>query len=245
MRNTILVSEIFGTTIQGEGPLAGMPTVFIRTGGCDFHCSWCDSLHAVEIKNRAEWEEMSPDDIWDKVLTISRGFPLLISLSGGNPALQPLEKLLDLGHADDYTFALETQGTIAKSWFSKLDYLILSPKPPSSGMTFNRFKLDNCLHLAGDRPQLALKVVVFDEKDYEFARDVAAQFPALPCYLQAGTPQVTEQIFADDASRYRYLVAKIVERTRWLIEQVKADHWYSVRVSFQQHVILWGDQRGV
>src|SRR5215213_1631607 len=204
MRDIILVSEIFGVTCQGEGPVAGMPTVFVRTGACDMSCTWCDSRHAVDIRHKDEWQEMTTDDVWHRVLNISKGYPLLITLSGGNPALQPLEKLIDLGHQDGYTFALETQGTVARPWFFKLDHLVLSPKPPSSGMAINRTQLLNCLHLAGERPQVALKIVVFDEQDYLFARDVAAYFPSLPCYLQAGTPLVGGQIFADDVSKYRY-----------------------------------------
>ncbi len=47
--NEIRVSEIFGPTIQGEGVLIGLPTVFVRSGGCDYRCSWCDSLHAVTV----------------------------------------------------------------------------------------------------------------------------------------------------------------------------------------------------
>ncbi|TIT89813.1 MAG: 7-carboxy-7-deazaguanine synthase QueE, partial [Mesorhizobium sp.] len=39
-RPAIRVSEIFGPTVQGEGVLIGLPTVFIRTGGCDYRCSW-------------------------------------------------------------------------------------------------------------------------------------------------------------------------------------------------------------
>ena len=43
----IRVSEIFGPTVQGEGPQIGCPTYFIRTGGCDYRCSWCDTPYAV------------------------------------------------------------------------------------------------------------------------------------------------------------------------------------------------------
>ncbi|TIU92326.1 MAG: 7-carboxy-7-deazaguanine synthase QueE, partial [Mesorhizobium sp.] len=57
----IRVSEIFGPTIQGEGMLIGLPTVFVRTGGCDYRCSWCDSLHAVDSRFRYDWEMMSTD----------------------------------------------------------------------------------------------------------------------------------------------------------------------------------------
>ena len=47
MKPRIRISEIFGPTIQGEGPLMGRPTVFVRTGGCDYRCRWCDTLYAV------------------------------------------------------------------------------------------------------------------------------------------------------------------------------------------------------
>ncbi|MGB2992770.1 MAG: 7-carboxy-7-deazaguanine synthase QueE, partial [Paenisporosarcina sp.] len=39
----IPVMEIFGPTIQGEGMVIGQKTMFVRTGGCDYSCSWCDS----------------------------------------------------------------------------------------------------------------------------------------------------------------------------------------------------------
>ena len=81
------VSEIFGPTIQGEGALIGVPTVFVRLGGCDYRCSWCDSLHAVESAYRESWTPMSAEAVMDEVARLSGGRPLLVSLSGGNPAM--------------------------------------------------------------------------------------------------------------------------------------------------------------
>ena len=60
---TLRVVEIFGPTIQGEGALIGEPTVFVRTGGCDYRCSWCDSLHAVDSAYRHDWKPMSAEAI--------------------------------------------------------------------------------------------------------------------------------------------------------------------------------------
>ena len=80
---TIRVSEIFGPTIQGEGALIGEPTVFVRTGGCDYRCSWCDSLHAVDSEFRHTWQAMSTEAVWQKIEDLSGGVPLLVSLSGG------------------------------------------------------------------------------------------------------------------------------------------------------------------
>jgi 7-carboxy-7-deazaguanine synthase len=59
MKERIRISEIFGPTIQGEGPLIGRPTVFVRTGGCDYRCSWCDTLYAVLPEYRDEWKLMT------------------------------------------------------------------------------------------------------------------------------------------------------------------------------------------
>src|SRR4028118_1642746 len=118
----ILVSEILGPTIQGEGALVGRPTVFVRTGGCDYRCSWCDTLYAVLPEYRGEWLKMSAEEILQRVLALSGG-PILITVCGGNPGLQPLQPLLARGHAQGFSFALETQGSVAKEWFAKLDYL--------------------------------------------------------------------------------------------------------------------------
>ena len=97
--NKIRISEIFGPTIQGEGALIGQPTVFVRTGGCDYRCSWCDSLHAVESQYRHDWAAMSDEAVWDEVLRLSGGQPLTVSLSGGNPAIQDFGPVIARGRA--------------------------------------------------------------------------------------------------------------------------------------------------
>jgi 7-carboxy-7-deazaguanine synthase len=68
MNSSILISEIFGPTIQGEGSLVGRPTVFVRTGGCDYRCDWCDTLYAVLPQHKADWVPHSASQILDKVL---------------------------------------------------------------------------------------------------------------------------------------------------------------------------------
>ena len=237
----IRISEIFGPTIQGEGVLIGEPTVFVRTGGCDYRCLWCDSLHAVESRFRHEWKPMGVDAIWDEVTTLSGNRPLTVSLSGGNPAIQPLGPLIAHGKAEGYRFALETQGSIAKDWFSTLDTLVLSPKPPSSGMEFDPVALTACVETAGPKPRVVLKFVVFDETDYAFAKHVSALHPQLPIYLQPGnhTPPPPE---ADDAS---IDIDGIMRRMEWLVDMVIADRWFEAHVLPQLHVLIWGNKRGV
>lgn len=235
MTDLIRISEIFGPTIQGEGALIGQPTIFVRTGGCDYRCSWCDTLHAVDSKHRSEWKPMTSEDIMAKIGQLSNNKPLMISLSGGNPAIQPLSSLIDMGHAEGYTFALETQGSIAQSWFKDLDVLTLSPKPPSSGETTDWDKFDACLAAAQNKPDIALKIVVFDDNDYTYARDVSNRYPDLPLYLQPGNHQTEGQPDIDG----------LHQRLLWLCEKVTHDGWFSAHVLPQLHVMIWGNARGV
>ncbi|MFK0274295.1 7-carboxy-7-deazaguanine synthase QueE [Ensifer sp. NPDC090286] len=237
----IRVSEIFGPTIQGEGILIGLPTVFVRAGGCDYRCSWCDTLHAVDSEYRDQWLPMGVEEIWQEVVKLSGGKPLTVSLSGGNPAIQPLAPLIARGRKEGYRFALETQGSLAKDWFADLDVLVLSPKPPSSGMETDWHAFDDCLCMAADGPQVALKIVVFDERDYAYARDAAERYPHLPLYLQPGndTPPPPED---DDA---QVDIDGIIDRMLWLVGKVTEDRWFEARVLPQLHVLLWGNRRGV
>jgi len=149
MTELVRISEIFGPTIQGEGPLIGRPTVFVRTAGCDYRCAWCDTLYAVLPEYRDEWPLMTPPQIITRVNELARDTRVLISLSGGNPALQPLAPVIALGRRHRHRFALETQGSVSQVWFADLEWLILSPKPPSSGMTTDRNALAECLEAAG------------------------------------------------------------------------------------------------
>ncbi|TMC17820.1 MAG: 7-carboxy-7-deazaguanine synthase QueE [Chloroflexi bacterium] len=241
--HNIMISECFGPTLQGEGALVGRPTVFVRTGGCDYKCSWCDTLYAVLPEYKADWHAMTTEEVFAEIQRLSGYKPILVTLSGGNPAIQPLGDLLDLGHSHGYTFAIETQGSVAQSWFAKLDYLTLSPKPPSSKQITRWERLDRCITYArhgrdGRQPEICLKIVVFDNEDYAYAKDVAARYPNLPVYLQAGNhtpPHIAQEID----------IPGILNRLDWLIQRVTQDQWYSVTVLPQLHTLLWGNKRGV
>src|SRR5262249_59748602 len=71
MTELIRISEICGPTIQGEGPLLGQPSVFVRTGGCDYRCAWCDTLYAVLPEFRSQWSLHTAADIMRRVNELS------------------------------------------------------------------------------------------------------------------------------------------------------------------------------
>jgi 7-carboxy-7-deazaguanine synthase len=239
----IRISEIFGPTIQGEGPLIGRPTVFVRTGGCDYRCTWCDTLYAVLPEYRDDWAPMTPAEIMARVGELAGGKPALVSLSGGNPALQPLAPLIALGRERGHGFALETQGSMSQAWFAELDWLILSPKPPSARMATDWNALEACLAAAGRRPRCVLKLVVFDDPDYRYAQAVAARHPALPVYLQVGNPAPLAS--AGGALPAEADIDDLMRRLRWLVSKVTADRWFAATVLPQLHVLAWGNKRGV
>ncbi len=242
VRGTISVSEIYGPVVQGEGAVIGKPTVFVRTGGCDYRCSWCDTKFAVLPRYRETWKKMTTEEVFAEVRDLSRGRPILVTLSGGNPALQPLGPLISLGKEHGYGFAIETQGTVARDWFSDLDHLTVSPKPPSSGMRTDWDKLSRCLRAGGEGTRATLKVVVFDETDYAYAREVGRRFPEVPVYLQVGNdrppgPEPDDATAPDDAG--------LLRRYAWLADRVLDDGWNEVTVLPQLHVLVWGNGRGV
>ena len=214
--------------------------MFVRTGGCDFRCDFCDTLYAVLPQHKADWNKLDARAIVDEVERLSGGAGILVTLSGGNPALQPLGELLELGHARGHTFALETQASKAPDWLSELDHLVLSPKPPSSKMQFSEGDLARCLQVArsGARaPHISIKVVVFDETDFQFARRVYELHRDVPFYLSIGNDSVMTGLEADNAALTRQL--------EWLLERCAQEKWLDVTLTPQLHVLLWGNKRGV
>ncbi|MFC3631011.1 7-carboxy-7-deazaguanine synthase QueE [Paracoccus angustae] len=234
---TLRIAEIFGPTIQGEGALIGQPTVFIRAGGCDYRCSWCDSLHAVESRYRRSWAPMSAEAVWAEVLRLSGHRPLTVSISGGNPAIQDFGPVIARGRSVGYRFACETQGSIPRGWFGSLDTLVLSPKPPSSGERMDWDSFAACVAAGPPAGGTAMKIVVFDRADYDWARAAHARHPGLPLYLQPGNPQVDPETPVDPQS--------LADRLGWLTETAMADGWFAPRILPQLHVLIWGNKRGV
>ena len=247
---SINISEIFGPTIQGEGALIGTQTVFVRTGGCDYRCSWCDTGYAVLPEFKDQWQSMSATAIMAEIENLSENKPLWITLSGGNPAQQDLAELITLGQAKGYRFSMETQGSIAKTWFTLLDQLTLSPKPPSSGMSFKKRGLDRCLETCDSLDNVSLKFVVADEKDLLWSKGIADQYSQLPCFVQPCNTcakienQLTEQSQKTNEEAHTIPIDQ-QQQMLWLIDVMQKLDWKSARILPQLHTWLWGDKTGV
>lgn len=242
------VIEIFGPTIQGEGALAGKVTQFVRFGGCDYRCAWCDSSYAVlpeEVRKHAE--KLTADEIVERVVALD-GKPDWVTLSGGNPALHQLDLLVDSLHDCKFKVAVETQGSLWKDWLINVDQLTVSPKPPSSRMytAKNMDQLYNFMDQYWEKEQLTpicFKIPVYDEQDYDMAVETHAAFLGIPFYLSV----VTEMggLYGDFAEGRKDTRDTLLERTRWLYERVSADGLMGdITVIPQLHALVWGHGRG-
>ena len=109
------VNEIF-YSLQGEGLNTGTPAVFVRLRGCNLQCPFCDTEHA-------EGKEMTEGEIIEEV---SRYKASLVVITGGEPALQLTESLVEMLHLLGKTVAVETNGTIELP--KNVDWVTLSPK---------------------------------------------------------------------------------------------------------------------
>lgn len=163
------VIEIFGPTIQGEGLDQGTPCYFVRFGGCDFRCAWCDTPFAVlpELV-RKNAKRMSTSDILKAISKLAPG-PQLVVLSGGNPLLHNLGHLVIMLRRIGYTTSVETQGTRVQPWMFDVDRLCVSPKPPSSGHRVTVASIETFLEGLSVFTTF-LKIVVFDHHDYQWAK---------------------------------------------------------------------------
>jgi len=116
-------------TIQGEGYNTGKPAFFIRLGGCDVGCSWCD---AKETWSPKRYPPIPIEEIVDQAV---RHPAQAIVLTGGEPLSYPLEKLCTLLKSKGLEIFLETSGSHPVS--GRFDWICLSPKRekhPVAGM---------------------------------------------------------------------------------------------------------------
>lgn len=223
------VVEVFGPTMQGEGPLVGRLCHFIRLGGCDFSCVWCDTPYSWD---HPVLRRMTVEDLLCEVARL--GPAPWVTISGGNPLLWECGPLVDGLHRQGYRVSVETQGSIVRPWLAAADLVVVSPKPPSAGMD-GRWTWDTLgtFMAATRREGAALKVVVQDERDYLFAREVYGRFPGVPFYLQDGRQPGTQS------------VESLASHYRWLVERAMRDPWGAeMAVLPQLHVWLWGNARG-
>lgn len=115
------ISELF-FSIQGEGELTGVPSVFVRTSGCNLRCRWCDTKYASW---KPEGENVTINDLLDKVCSYPARH---VVISGGEPMIaKGIEEFTHLLKESGKHITIETAGTIAPNGI-QCDLASLSPK---------------------------------------------------------------------------------------------------------------------
>lgn len=155
-------------TLQGEGFHQGRAAYFVRLGGCDVGCVWCDVKDSWDA---AAHPQMSIDEIVNAVSKESSGNKGLVVITGGEPLMHNLTPLTKALQAKGFETNIETSGAhpLSGIW----NWICLSPK---------KFKapLPEVVPFANE-----LKVVVFNKSDFEWAEKYAAMVsPTCKLYLQ-------------------------------------------------------------
>lgn len=172
-------------TLQGEGAHSGVAAYFIRLGGCNVGCVWCD------VKD--SWDaDAHPKMHVDDIAAAAAQHPGRVAVvTGGEPAMYDLTALCAALHKQGFKIHIETSGAYPLS--GDLDWVTLSPK---------KFKppVQEALDKADE-----LKVVIFHKSDFDWAEQHAANVPAsCKLYLQPEwgkkdniTPLVIDYILAN------------------------------------------------
>lgn len=184
LQSTLPVMEHF-YTIQGEGFYQGRAAYFIRLGGCDVGCVWCD------VKDSWDAARHPPMTVESLTLLVKSTPARLVVITGGEPLMHNLDVLTAALKAAGLQTNIETSGAhpLSGSW----GWICLSPK---------KFKapLPEILPYANE-----LKVVIFNKTDFEWAEQYAAKVsPNCKLYLQPEwdkaatvTPLIIEYIKAN------------------------------------------------
>jgi 7-carboxy-7-deazaguanine synthase len=173
--HTVMPVMEYFYTIQGEGFHQGRAAYFIRLGGCDVGCVWCDV--------KESWDaDAHPKRSVDFLLEEVKKTPAkLIVITGGEPLMHNLDELTNTLQQNGFETNIETSGSspLSGSW----DWICLSPK---------KFKapLPEVIGVANE-----LKVIVFNRSDFNWAENYAAQVPAsCKLYLQPEWSKATEMV---------------------------------------------------
>ncbi len=155
-------------SIEGEGPLIGVPTFFIRLSGCNLRCEWCDSKYTY-----SGGEKRTIESLVDEASEYKSKF---VCITGGEPLIQKevyplMYKLLD----KEYKIILETSGSISIEDVPTDDNVIISMdiKTPSSNMV--QHNIYENIELLAEKDYL--KFVISDEKDYLFSKSIVEKYP--------------------------------------------------------------------
>jgi 7-carboxy-7-deazaguanine synthase len=225
------ISEIF-YSIQGEGMLAGVPSVFVRTSGCNLRCVWCDTPYT-------SWSPEGADMTIEQILAAVRSYPARhVVVTGGEPMIAPgIVELTQGLKGDGLHITVETAGTVYRP--VACDLMSISPKLANSTP---REREEGKWAAQHERLRSQPDVLKQLMAEYEYQLKFVVTSPQ-------DMPEIAKMLEEAGADRSRVVLMAegttsdvIRERATWLAEICKREGF---RYSPRLHIDLWGNRRGV
>jgi 7-carboxy-7-deazaguanine synthase len=219
------IAEIF-YSIQGEGTLVGVPSVFVRTSGCNLRCEWCDTPYT-------SWNPEGRDMSIEEILTQTRRHGASHAVvTGGEPMIA--EGIVELTQSLNMHVTVETAGTVYKP--VKCDLMSISPKLANSTPTDARWaKQHDRLRY---QPEVLKKLMSEYQYQLKFVVASPEDLAEIEIIIRATGADRTRVVLMAEGTDAR----TIRGRAGWLAEICKREGF---RYSPRLHIDLWGNQRGV
>lgn len=231
------VSEIFGPTIEGEGPTAGRRCAFVRLVTCNLTCKWCDTpytwdwtgLNGTPYQREEQQTIMSAFDIYERIaeLGVER-----VVFSGGEPMLHKaqLAEVFALLADRGVAIEIETNGTIlpSKEMIPFLNQINCSPKLENSGVLLKkRRKIEVLKGLMETGVAVAFKFVCLSKECLDEVEEIQ---------LESGIPDRNIWIMPEGRSK-----EELESHMAVIADDAIARGW---NITPRTHVAIWGAKRG-
>ncbi len=229
MNDALVVSEVFGATVQGEGPSIGRRCGFVRLGRCNQACTWCDTAYTWDWERfdpAVELHDMSVDEVLAQLDAMSID---MVVVSGGEPMLQQgaLEPLLRAVEDRGWRVEMETAGTIASVMSDGLvDQWNVSPKLANSGNPLERRYRPDVLRALESTGRAIFKFVVCEPSDLDEVQAMVDECGLTHIWI------MPEGIDAPTLERRAAQLADDVIKRGW-------------NLTTRLHILIWGNRRGV
>ncbi|MFN8707429.1 MAG: 7-carboxy-7-deazaguanine synthase QueE [Planctomyces sp.] len=224
----MLIAETF-ESVQGEGPWAGTPSLFLRTSGCNLRCWFCDTPYTSWAPEGTQW---SLDELTERVGASPASH---VVVTGGEPMLpEDIVQLTRRIRSLDRTITIETAGTIDRE--VECDLMSISPKmknsvpnDPAWRDRHNRERHQpNVIRSLVNRYSAILKFVVDQTEDIAEIKEYLLEFPEIP----------PDRIWLMPQARTR---EQLSEKSDWVSRSAEENGF---RYSSRLHIERFGNQRG-
>jgi len=225
------IAEIF-YSVQGEGMLVGVPSVFVRTSGCNLRCVWCDTPYTSW---HPEGTDLGIEEIVERVrLTGSRH----TVITGGEPMIAPhVVELTRMLKQEGQHITIETAGTVEQPVLC--DLMSISPKLANS-TPHEREEGRWAAQHERLRFQPAVLRALMDSYPYQLKFVIASpdDLPEMRHMIRDLSAEPLNVVLMPEGTKPEVLR----ERSLWLTEICKNEGY---RFSPRLHIDIWGDRRGV